>query len=45
MFEKFFITEKLWDGLPVFQKQWKHDVQMRLRRPVDSFFTYDDIYL
>ena len=31
-FEKYFTIEKLWDGLPVFQK---HEVQMHLKGSVD----------
>ena len=30
-FKRSFTTEILWDGLPVFRKKRKHDVQIHLR--------------
>ena len=31
IFEKFFTTKKLWDGLQVFRKQPKHRVRIEMR--------------
>ena len=36
-------TEKLWDGLSVFQKWQKHDMQMHLRWPVKHSFLPCDL--
>ena len=34
MFEKLFTSEKLWNGLPVFWKQRKHQARIHLRLPL-----------